>query len=139
MFGIGAPEIFVIAVIALVVLGPKRLPQALKTVGRGIGQFRRAITQIKQEVGYDEVVDEVVRPLREGMHDLNDQVKREIDSAAALDAGTQRDVDVDDAALGITTEYPEGGPDDYGALPEKSANDYAAAAYSATDEKSSTP
>jgi|JI9StandDraft_1071089.scaffolds.fasta_scaffold962484_1 sec-independent protein translocase protein TatB len=133
MFGIGAPEIFVIAVIALIVLGPKRLPQALKTVGRGIGQFRRAVTQIKQEVGYDEVVDEVVRPLREGMHDLNDQVKREVEASAA------REVDVDDAALGITTEYPEGGPDDYGAAPEKSANDYAAAAYAlpanATDGK----
>lgn len=129
MFGIGTWEIFVIAVVALVVLGPKRLPQALKTVGRGIGQFRRAVTQIKEEVGYDEVVDEVVRPLREGMHDLNAQVNKEIA------ASSSRDVDVDDEALGITTEYPEGGPDDYGAVPEKSANEYAAAAYGTTESK----
>ncbi|MFO0561599.1 MAG: Sec-independent protein translocase protein TatB [Polyangiales bacterium] len=129
MFGIGTWEIFVIAVVALVVLGPKRLPQALKTVGRGIGQFRRAVTQIKEEVGYDEVVDEVVRPLREGMHDLNAQVNKEIAASSA------RDVDVDDEALGITTEYPEGGPDDYGAVPEKSANEYAAAAYGTTESK----
>jgi len=129
MFGIGTWEIFVIAVVALVVLGPKRLPQALKTVGRGIGQFRRAVTQIKEEVGYDEVVDEVVRPLREGMHDLSTQVNKEIAASAS------RDVDVDDEALGITTEYPEGGPDDYGAIPEKSANEYAAAAYATTESK----
>lgn len=129
MFGIGTWEIFVIAVVALVVLGPKRLPQALKTVGRGIGQFRRAVTQIKEEVGYDDVVDEVVRPLREGMHDLNTQVNKE------LTASTARDVDVDDAALGITSEYPEGGPDDYGAIPEKGANGYADAAYSTTESK----
>jgi sec-independent protein translocase protein TatB len=134
MFGIGTWEIFVIAVVALVVLGPKRLPQALKTVGRGIGQFRRAVTQIKEEVGYDEVVDEVVRPLREGMNDLNAQVNKEIA------ASSSRDVDVDDEALGITMEYPEGGPDDYGAVPEKSANEYtaheyAAAAYGTTESK----
>lgn len=129
MFGIGTWEIFVIAVVALVVLGPKRLPQALKTVGRGIGQFRRAVTQIKEEVGYDEVVDEVVRPLREGMHDLSAQVNKEIAASAS------RDVDVDDEALGITAEYPEGGPDDYGAIPEKSANEYAAAAYATTESK----
>jgi sec-independent protein translocase protein TatB len=117
MFGIGATEIFVIAVVALIVLGPKRLPMALKTVGRGIAQFRNAVTQLKKEVGYDEVVDEVVRPLREGMHDLKEEVRREAESSA-------RDVDLDDTAQGLTMEYPEGGPDDYGALPEQSANSY---------------
>lgn len=122
MFGIGATEIFVIAVVALVVLGPKRLPLAMKTVGRAIGQFRRAVTQLKKEVGYDEVVDEVVRPLREGMHDLNEQVRREAESA-------QRSVDLDDSAQGLTMEYPEGGPDDYGALPEQGANSYGESGY----------
>jgi sec-independent protein translocase protein TatB len=131
MFGIGTWEIFVIAVVALVVLGPKRLPQALKTVGRGIGQFRRAVMQIKEEVGYDQVVDEVVRPLREGMYELNAQIHNEISATSSH----SRDVDLDDEALGITTEYPEGGPDDYGAIPESSANDYAAAAYGPTESK----
>jgi Tat protein translocase TatB subunit len=124
MFGIGATEIFVIAVVALIVLGPKRLPATLKTIGRGIGQFRRAVSQLKEEVGYDEVVDEVVRPLREGMHDLNNEVQREIERGA-------RDVDLDDTALGITPEYPEGGPDDYGALPESEANGYPTTNYGA--------
>jgi sec-independent protein translocase protein TatB len=112
MFGIGLSEMLMIAVVALVVLGPKRLPSALKTVGRTIGQFRRIVTQIKDEVGYDDVVDEVVRPLREGMTELHDQVKRDAD------------IDVDDTSLGITAEYPEEGPDNYDALPEASANSY---------------
>ena len=101
------------AVVALVVLGPRRLPATLRTIGRTIGQFRRVVTQIKDEVGYDEVVDEVVRPLREGMTELTEKVRQDTD------------LDVDDTALGLTAEYPEEGPDDYGALPEAGANGYA--------------
>jgi sec-independent protein translocase protein TatB len=112
MFNIGLSEMLMIAVVALVVLGPRRLPAALKTIGRTIGQFRRVVTQIKDEVGYDEVVDEVVRPLREGMSELGEKVRRDTD------------IDVDDTALGLTAEYPEEGPDDFGALPEAGANGY---------------
>ena len=43
VFGIGLPELMVIAVIALIVLGPERLPDAARTLGKGIADFRRAI------------------------------------------------------------------------------------------------
>ncbi|MDP3279127.1 MAG: Sec-independent protein translocase protein TatB [Deltaproteobacteria bacterium] len=110
MFGIGLSEMIMIAVVALVVIGPRKLPATLRTIGRAIAQFRRVITQIKDEVGYDSVVDEVVRPLREGMFDLNAEIAR--------------DDNLDDASLGITAEYPEGGADDYEAMPEREANAY---------------
>lgn len=112
MFGIGITEMLLIAVVALVVIGPRKLPATLRTIGKAIAQFRRVVTQIKDEVGYDEVVDEVVRPLREGMNDLHNQVRSDPYSTA------------DDTSLGVTAEYPEGGPDDFGALPEESANSY---------------
>jgi Tat protein translocase TatB subunit len=43
VFGIGLPELLLIAVIALVVLGPERLPEAARTLGKGVADFRRAI------------------------------------------------------------------------------------------------
>lgn len=48
MFGIGFPELLLIAVIALVVIGPKRLPDLAKALGRGFAEFRRATDDLKQ-------------------------------------------------------------------------------------------
>ena len=42
MFGIGMPELVVIMVVALIVLGPKRLPEAAKGLGRALREFRHA-------------------------------------------------------------------------------------------------
>ena len=43
IFGIGLPELLLIAVIALIVVGPDRLPEAARTLGKGVADFRRAI------------------------------------------------------------------------------------------------
>ena len=56
MFGIGMTEMIVIAVIALVVLGPKRLPELARTLGRTLGEFRRSATDLRRE--FADVMDE---------------------------------------------------------------------------------
>ncbi|CAG8866001.1 Sec-independent protein translocase protein TatB [Pseudomonas fluorescens] len=61
MFDIGFTELLLVGVVALLVLGPERLPVAARTVGRGLGQARRA------------------------MHALRAQVERELDAAPRLD------------------------------------------------------
>jgi Tat protein translocase TatB subunit len=48
MFGIGFPELLLIAVIALVVIGPSRLPDLARALGRGFAEFRRATDELKQ-------------------------------------------------------------------------------------------
>jgi Tat protein translocase TatB subunit len=48
MFGIGFPELLLIAVLALVVIGPKRLPDLARALGRGFAEFRRATDELKQ-------------------------------------------------------------------------------------------
>lgn len=43
VFGVGLPEMLMIAVVALIVVGPERLPQAARTIGKGVADFRKAI------------------------------------------------------------------------------------------------
>src|SRR5438128_2840703 len=50
MFGIGMPELMVIMVVALIVLGPKRLPEIARALGKGLAEFRRATSDINEEL-----------------------------------------------------------------------------------------
>lgn len=50
MFGLGIPELIVIFVIALVVFGPKRLPDLGKSLGRGIAEFKKASQEVKDSI-----------------------------------------------------------------------------------------
>ena len=50
MGSIGGPEILVVLLVALIVLGPKRLPQAARQVGRAVSEFRRVTNDFQSEV-----------------------------------------------------------------------------------------
>ena len=55
MFGIGVPELLVILVVALIVLGPKRLPEVGSSIGKGIREFKRSISDTQDAImGPDE-------------------------------------------------------------------------------------
>ena len=49
MFGVGIPELVVIFLVALVILGPKQLPEVAKFLGKALGEFRRATDEISAE------------------------------------------------------------------------------------------
>ena len=59
MFDIGFPELALASIVALLVLGPERLPGALRTLGLWIGRLRRSYysvkTEIEREIGMDDV------------------------------------------------------------------------------------
>lgn len=59
MFGsLGLPEIILILVLALLIFGPKRLPEMGRTIGKGLSEFRRASTDFKRTVNAELALDE---------------------------------------------------------------------------------
>jgi len=55
MFGIGFPELLLILALALIVIGPKRLPDLAKALGKGMAEFRRATDELKRSMREEEV------------------------------------------------------------------------------------
>ncbi len=53
MFGLSMTEIILIAIIALVVVGPKKLPDIAKSIGKGYGEFKRTFNDLKESVNID--------------------------------------------------------------------------------------
>ena len=47
MFGIGMPGLLIILVVALLILGPAKLPQVARSLGRGLAEFRRASSELR--------------------------------------------------------------------------------------------
>jgi len=59
MFGIGFGEFAVIFLVLLLAVGPKSMPKLMRTVGKGMREFRKASRELRAQVGIDEVLDEV--------------------------------------------------------------------------------
>jgi sec-independent protein translocase protein TatB len=77
MFGMGMPEILLILAIALVVIGPKKLPDLAKSLGRALGEFRRATNDLKSSLDADGDLKEV--------KDTFDGMRNDIRSAMTVD------------------------------------------------------
>lgn len=77
MFDIGFAELLVLAVIAMVVVGPERLPGVLRTVGKTVGQARRFMTglqnQIEQEIKLDELNKKIMAESKDLENKIMDQ------------------------------------------------------------------
>ena len=54
MFGLGVWEILLVLLVALLVLGPKKLPEVARSLGRGMAEFRRASSDIRNALKVDE-------------------------------------------------------------------------------------
>ena len=59
MFGIGMQELLLILVIALIILGPKKLPDVAKALGKALNEFKRATSDIKESLDLDNSLNTV--------------------------------------------------------------------------------
>jgi TatA/E family protein of Tat protein translocase len=70
MFGLGPTELIVILVLALLVLGPSRIPEVAGSLGKAIRSFRRATRELRDQI---DIEDEVRRPLEDLRAALRDE------------------------------------------------------------------
>ena len=93
MFDISFTEIFLFSIIALLILGPNRLPEVLRTLGLWLGRMRRIYYNVRKEIDREVGMDEIRRQLH------NEQITSELKNIEAEASAFKRDVskEVDDA------------------------------------------
>lgn len=77
MFGIGMPELILIAVVALIVLGPQKLPDLAKSLGRAVREFRKATSELKETLSVDSELSEVKKAFTDFHSDVNQTIRDE--------------------------------------------------------------
>ncbi len=82
MFGIGMPEMLLICAIALIVIGPKKLPDLAKSLGRAFGEFKRATSDLKESLEIDTDLSDVSKPFDEITDDIKDSLDSPVDQTA---------------------------------------------------------
>lgn len=94
MFDIGMGELALIGLLALIVLGPKRLPEVARTAGRWVGRVRRFVASVKEDFDHELRTEELaeLRKLQEELTETRDLIQRS--STEALE-GLQRDLEPD--------------------------------------------
>ena len=85
MFGpLGMPEIIMIFIVGLLLFGPRKMPQLGRSIGRALGEFRRASNEFKRTVE-DEVAAEEIRSVEQDLKEIReagtDVVKKTVDAA----------------------------------------------------------
>lgn len=140
MFGISFSELLLLGAVALMIVGPNRLPKMLGTLGRWIGKLRRITTEVRYQTGIDEILRE--EGLRGGLNELRGLVRPSAISAigsltrpgpksgrATAGPGSTAPgpnsllaKPVADPYAGVphdrTREYPQEGCDAYGCIPD---------------------
>ncbi len=75
MFNIGLPELILIFIIALVVVGPEKLPEVAKTLGRTFAQIKGALEEVKETIE-EEARKELEKPISQ----FEEDIKKEVES-----------------------------------------------------------
>ncbi|MES2786955.1 MAG: Sec-independent protein translocase protein TatB [Pseudomonadota bacterium] len=112
MIDLGIEKIMVIGAVALIVIGPEKLPRVARTVGTLLGKAQRYVADVKAEVNRSmdleelkkmkETVESAARDVESSIHGGMSQVERDLNDAASLTSST-----TDMSALEMPQVYPE--------------------------------
>ena len=86
MFDIGFAELIIIAVVSLLVIGPERLPGAVRTISLWLGRFKRSFNEIRQEIEQELHNDAVLSDLKKTSEQVRseaDDVRKSLQQAAS--------------------------------------------------------
>ena len=97
MLDIGFAELLVVSAVALFVVGPERLPSAIRAISLWLGRVRRGFEEIKADVSRELHNEEVMRALRESRDEVQDLT--DVSSALSLDPVALDPVALDPAGL----------------------------------------
>jgi sec-independent protein translocase protein TatB len=75
MFGIGLPEMIVILVVALIVVGPDKLPDLARSLAKGVNELRGAMNQIKESLSEE---TQVISSVKEDLRQTAGQMQRRL-------------------------------------------------------------
>ncbi len=79
MFDIGFTELLLVAVVTLLVIGPEKLPETLRTLGLWLGRLRRSFVAVKSEIEREIGMDDVRRQLHnEAIMDEMKRIEKEV-------------------------------------------------------------
>jgi len=110
MFDIGFSELMVIGVVALLVIGPEKLPKVARTLGHLLGRAQRYVHDVKSDINREIQLDELKKlqsQVTDSARELEGSVRKEIETArSAVEAPAQEA----SAALTETVKLAEGLP-----------------------------
>ena len=90
MGSLGVSEIAFIFILALLIFGPKKLPEIGRTLGRGVAEFRKATTELKRTINTELALDETPIPpaLASRRFEEPGEARREAEKAPAAEPST---------------------------------------------------
>ncbi len=124
MFGIGLPEMILILALALIVVGPDKLPELARSVAKGVMELKKTVSTLKEDLADENPFDAVKPELEEAA----DSIKKQLGEATPdgftgivkdLEEGLQEVIDTDGTVIPVSaddiiktvTETTDSGPD----------------------------
>jgi len=95
MFGIGMPELIIIFVIALIIIGPKKLPDLARALGKGMAEFRKATNEIKSNLNMGDDLKGIEEELADSVSGMIHEAEMEAELEEKDDTREKPDEKVD--------------------------------------------
>ena len=101
MFGIGMPELIIIFVIALIIIGPKKLPDLARALGKGMAEFRKATNEIKSNLDMEDELKGIEEELADSVSGLLNEseteegIKGKDDTKLEINKGQDKESDIE--------------------------------------------
>lgn len=114
MFDIGFSELMVIAVVALVVIGPERLPAVARTLGHLFGRLQRYVNDVKADISREMELDELKKfksQFEEAAQSMESSVRNEMASAESTMNSIPAQASQEDAMAAVTAPHETAVPE----------------------------